>query len=66
MLRHPDDPIGAVIAADKAWRSERIAEAQAAEKPTPKPHRPKGLPESARDILAHWEAAKKAEGKGAA
>lgn len=39
MLRSPDDPIGAVIEADKAWRAERIAEAQKAERPAPKPKR---------------------------
>lgn len=59
MLRHPDDPIGAVIEADKAWRAERIAEAQAAERPKPKPHRPRGLPESTREILDHWAAQSK-------
>lgn len=52
MVRHPDDPIGAVIEADKAWRAERIAAAQAAEPPKPKPRRSKGLPQSTRDILA--------------
>jgi hypothetical protein len=36
ILNHPDDPIGAVIAADKAWRDERIAEAKKDEaKPKP-------------------------------
>lgn len=39
MLKHPDDPIGAVIEADKVWRAERIAQAQAAEAPKPKPKR---------------------------
>lgn len=39
MLRNPTDPIGAVIEADKAWRAERIAQAQAAERPIPKPKR---------------------------
>jgi hypothetical protein len=63
MLRHPDDPIGAVIEADKAWRAERIAAAQAAEKPTPKPHRPRGLPESTRELIEHWAASAKAEAK---
>ncbi len=57
MLRHPDDPIGALIAADKAYRDERIAEAQAAEAPKPKPRRLRGLPESTKEILAHWAAA---------
>jgi hypothetical protein len=52
MFRHPDDPIGAVIAADKAWRAERIAEAQAAEKPKPHPRRPRGLPQTTREIMA--------------
>lgn len=52
ILRNPLDPIGAVIEADKAWRAERIAEAQAAEKPKPQPRRARGLPQSARDILA--------------
>lgn len=39
MMRHPEDPIGAVIEADKAWRAERIAQAQEAERPKPKPKR---------------------------
>ena len=39
MMRHPDDPIGAVIEADKAWRAERIAAAQKAEAPKPIPRR---------------------------
>lgn len=39
MLQKPDDPIGAVIEADQQWRAMRIAEAQAAERPTPKPRR---------------------------
>jgi len=52
MYRHPDDPIGAVIEADKAWRAERIAEAQAAEKPKPKPRRSPGLPQTTREIMA--------------
>ena len=44
MLRHPDDPIGAVIAADKEWRRERIAAAQAQEVPKVIPRRrPSGL-----------------------
>ncbi len=58
MYRHPDDPIGALIEADKAYRSERIAEAQAAERPTPQPRRKRGLPESAKELLAHWAASK--------
>lgn len=52
MFKHPDDPIGAVIAADKAWRDERIKEAQASETPKPKPRRSKGLPQTTRDIMA--------------
>ena len=52
MFRHPDDPIGAVIEADKAYRAERIAAAQASEKPTPTPRRPRGLPQTTRDIMA--------------
>lgn len=39
ILAHPDDPIGAVIAADKAWRAERLAEAQGAERKPPAPRR---------------------------
>lgn len=54
MMRHPDDPIGAVIAADREWRAERIAEAQAAEKPKPVPRRKPGLPVAARELLAEW------------
>jgi hypothetical protein len=63
ILRNPTDPIGAVIEADKAWRAERIAEAQAAEKPKPTPRRSHGLPQSARDIL---EELKKQEAEDAA
>jgi hypothetical protein len=59
MMRHPDDPIGAVIEADKAWRAERIAEAQASEKPKPVPRRPKGLPTHSRELLEHWAATAK-------
>jgi hypothetical protein len=55
ILRNPNDPIGAVIEADKAWRSERIAEAVAAEKPKPQARRCRGLPQSARDILAEMQ-----------
>jgi hypothetical protein len=40
MMRHPDDPIGAVLDADREYRAERIAAAQAAEKPKPRPNRP--------------------------
>lgn len=58
MMRHPDDPIGAVIEADKVWRAERIAAAQAAEKPKPKPRRPRGLPQSTREIVAEMAAIK--------
>jgi hypothetical protein len=59
MYRNPENPIGAVIEADKAWRAERIAEAQAAEKPKPVAHRSRALPESTREILDHWAAQKK-------
>jgi len=55
MMRHPDDPIGAVIEADKAWRADRIAEAQAAEAPKPVPRRSRGLPESTRHIMAEMQ-----------
>jgi hypothetical protein len=55
ILRNPNDPIGAVIEADKAWRAERIAEAQAAEKPKPQPRRSRGLPQTTRDILAEMQ-----------
>lgn len=44
MLRHPDDPIGAVIAEDKAWRAGRIEAAKTQErKPPRRPHRSTGL-----------------------
>lgn len=56
MLRHPDDPIGAVIEADQQWRAMRIEEAKSAERPKPAPRRPRGLPESTREILDHWAA----------
>jgi hypothetical protein len=52
MLKHPDDPIGAVLEADKAWRAERIAAAQAAESPKPQPRRCRGLPTSTREIMS--------------
>ena len=65
MLRHPDDPIGAVIEADKQWRAMRIEEAKNAERPKPKPRRSHGLPESTREILDHWAAQAK-EKAGAA
>lgn len=51
MFKHPDDPIGAVIEADKAWRSERIAQAQAAESPKPIPRRLRGNPQTTREIM---------------
>lgn len=56
MYRNPDDPIGAVIEADKAWRAERIAAAQAQEKPKPQPRRCRGLPQSTRELVAQWAA----------
>jgi hypothetical protein len=52
MFKHPDDPIGAVLEADKAWRDERIAAAQAAESPKPQPRRCRGLPQSTREIMS--------------
>jgi hypothetical protein len=52
MAKHPDDPIGAVLEADKAYRAERIAEAQAADAPKPKPRRPRGMPETTKQIMA--------------
>lgn len=61
ILRNPADPIGAVLEADKAWRDEQIAEARKREKPTPKPRRPRGLPQSTRELLDHWAATAKAE-----
>lgn len=53
---NPDDPIGALLAADQTWRDERIAAAVKAERKPPQSKRRNGLPESARDILAHWKA----------
>ena len=61
MLRNPDDPIGAVIEADKAWRAEQIAKAQAAEKPKPIPRRSKGIPQHSRELLEHWAAEERAK-----
>ena len=55
MMRNPTDPIGAVIEADKAWRAERIAAAQAAEVPKPTPRRRPGLPQTTREILAEMQ-----------
>lgn len=60
MYRHPDDPIGAVIEADKAWRAERIAAAQAQEKPSPQPRRPRGMPQPVRELVEEWAAQKRA------
>lgn len=56
MFKNPSDPIGAVIEADKAWRAERIAAAQAAESPKPIPRRAKGYPEPIKDLMADWAA----------
>jgi hypothetical protein len=55
MLAHPEDPIGAVIEADKAYRAERIEEAKAQEKPKPAVRRRPGLPETTRELLEHWK-----------
>jgi len=52
MAKHPDDPIGAVLEADKAYRAERIAEAQVADAPKPKARRHRGLPQTTKDIMA--------------
>jgi hypothetical protein len=52
MYHHSEDPIGAVIEADKEWRAQRITEAQAAEKPRPMPRRSRDLPQSTREIMA--------------
>jgi hypothetical protein len=59
ILRHPDDPIGAVLEADRAWREQRIADAIKAEKPKPRAVRSGGLPASVRETLAAWSEAKK-------
>ena len=56
MYRNPDDPIGAVLEADKEWRAERIAAAQAAERPKAIPRRPRGLPQPTRELVAEWAA----------
>lgn len=61
MLRHPDDPIGAVLQADREWREERIKEAQAAEKPKPQPRRRPDQPEHVKELLAHWAATRNPE-----
>ena len=61
ILSNPRDPIGAVIEADKRWRSERIAAAKVAERKTPQPRRRSGLPESARELVEHWAAEKRRE-----
>lgn len=66
MYRNPDDPIGAVIEADKAWRAERIAAAQAAERPKPQPRRPRGVPTATRELLKEWAAAHPIKSEGAA
>lgn len=52
ILRNPADPIGAVIEADKKWRSERIDKAKAVEaERKPVERRPRGLPQSTQEIL---------------
>lgn len=61
ILKNPDDPIGAVLAADKVWRDERIEAAKAAERKPPPVKRRAGLPEHTRELLAHWAEQKKAE-----
>lgn len=50
ILANPSDPIGAVIEADKSWRSDRIAAAKVAERPKPVPRRPRGLPTHVREL----------------
>jgi hypothetical protein len=59
MRANPSDPIGAVIEADKTYRAERIAAANEAEKPKPKPRRAMGTPTSTRDLLNDWVASGK-------
>ncbi len=59
MYKHPADPIGAVIEADKAYRAERIAAAQTAESPKPQPRRARGMPQSTKDLMAEMAAAMK-------
>lgn len=66
ILSNPDDPIGALMAEDDKWRKERIAAAKSAERPKPRPRRPRGLPQSTRELIEHWAAQAKDEGKGAA
>jgi hypothetical protein len=62
ILRNPTDPIGAVIEADKAWRAERIAQAQVAEKPPATTRRMRGLPQTTREILAEMQKLKAERG----
>lgn len=50
---NPDDPIGAVIAADKQWKAERMAEAIQAER-RPRVNRPPSRPAAVRDLLEGW------------
>lgn len=64
MLAHPDDPIGAVIEADKAYRAERIEEAKHQEVPKVIPHRPKargltGITAELADLMREQEAKRK-------
>ena len=56
ILANPDDPIGALKDDLDEFRRQRTEEARASEVPKPKPRRSPGLPESARDLLAHWTA----------
>ena len=57
-VRHATDGFGDLVPGRvKAFR--RIEEAKAAEKPKPKPRRPRALPESTREILDHWAADKR-------
>lgn len=43
ILGHPDDPIGAVMEADRHWRHERLEEARNQERKAQKPQRSRGL-----------------------
>lgn len=54
ILGNPDDPIGAVLEADKKWREEQIEAARRAERKPPAPRRRPGLPTSVRDVLQEW------------
>jgi hypothetical protein len=54
MLRHPDDPIGALIEADKAWRQERVEAAKSQEHEPVRRRRGSGMTGINAELAAYY------------